>query len=296
MLAQRETRDAAGWSALAAAYRSLCADLAAARGAEIAPEVLSYLDNLAARAHHALYGARPWAGGRLIDLLFRRVPGEVRAQAGLFWLSFVLFHLPFFLAALGAWTSERFTVELLGADAVEQMRQMYAADPSTIDEGGRASMAGFYVWNNVGIALRCTATGALAGLGSVVTLVSNGAVIGATFGALLRSGEGGNLLAFASGHAAWELLGIVLSGAAGLRIGWALIEPDGRSRADSVRQVAPSVYLLVVGAGFLLLVAAAIEAFWSAGPAPAVAKYVFGVAQYGLVGAWLLLGGREAAR
>ena len=40
--------------------------------------------------------------------------------------------------------------------------------------GGDAMMAGFYVYNNVGIAFRCFSTGALAGLGSVFYLVYNG--------------------------------------------------------------------------------------------------------------------------
>jgi len=41
-------------------------------------------------------------------------------------------------------------------------------------------------------------------------------------------------------------------------------------------------------------VAAAVEGFWSAGPAPDSWKYAFGLVQIGIVAAWLALGGRRA--
>ena len=43
-------------------------------------------------------------------------------------------------------------------------------------------MAGFYVNNNVGIALRCFATGLAFGLGSAFYLVENGLATGAIMG------------------------------------------------------------------------------------------------------------------
>ena len=52
-------------------------------------------------------------------------------------------------------------------------------------------MAGFYVWNNVGIAFRCFATGALFGLGSVFYLVYNGLVLGTIEGHLWARGMAG---------------------------------------------------------------------------------------------------------
>ena len=155
-------------------------------------------------------------------------------------------------------------------------------------------MAGFYVQNNVGIAFRCFATGALAGLGSIFFLVYNGLIIGATFGYLGNVGLGGNLLEFTSGHSAWELTGICLSGAAGLRLGWAMIVTDGRTFVGSLRRAAPELYRLILGTAVLLLVAAAIEGFWSASPVPRPVKYGFGVVQWFIVGGWLYFGGRRA--
>jgi uncharacterized membrane protein SpoIIM required for sporulation len=296
LLAPGRVHDAGSWSELAAGYRALCADLSVARGERLPREIQAYLDNLTARAHNQLYGSRPRVGQELLSTLLVDVPREVRANASYFWASFALFYGPMVLCGLAALQSETFAHELLGPGTVEQMEAMYDRAPGEDGPRANAAMAGFYVWNNVGIALRCFATGAMAGVGTVVTLVYNGAVIGTVFGALTRSGRGENLWAFVSGHGGWELTGIVVAGAAGLRLGGAMIETGGLTRFGSVRAAAPSLYLLVLGAGFMLLVAAAIEGFWSAGPVPAPAKLAFGLVQLGVVAAWLALGGRGSAR
>jgi len=118
-------------------------------------------------------------------------------------------------------------------------------------------------------------------------------VIGVVEGHLWANGVGWNLLVFTSGHTAWELTGIVVSGAAGLRMGWALVATDGLPRFASLAAAGPVLYRLIVGAVALLAVAAAIEGFWSASPVPDIGKLVFGAIQILIVAAWLLLGGRR---
>ena len=173
------------------------------------------------------------------------------------------------------------------------MEQMYGESIGSRGVGGDTSMAGFYVLNNVGIAFRCFATGVLFGLGPLFYLVYNGLTIGAVAGHLTAVGLGGNLLEFTSGHSAWELTGVCVAGAAGLKMGWAMVVTDGRTRRGSMAVAAPALYRLVLGTAVLLLVAAAIEGFWSAGPAPRPVKFVFGAVQWALVAAWLGLGGRR---
>jgi len=171
------------------------------------------------------------------------------------------------------------------------MEEMYSESIGR-SSGQDAAMAGFYVWNNVGIAFRCFATGALAGLGSVFYLVYNGLVLGTVEGFLWTRGRGWNLLDFTIGHTPWELTGIAMSGAAGLKLGWALVVTEGRTRMGSLRAAAPEIYRLVLGTAALLLVAAAIEGFWSAGPAPLWAKILFGAVGTLAIVLWLILGGR----
>ena len=102
----------------------------------------------------------------------------------------------------------------------------------------------------------------------------------------------GNLGTFVVGHGTWELLGIVVSGTAGLRMGWAMVATGGRTRLGSLRATGPVLLRLVAGAFAMIGVAAVIEGLWSAGPASPAVKVVFGVVQLFIVVGWLGLGGR----
>ena len=117
-------------------------------------------------------------------------------------------------------------------------------------------------------------------------------MIGTITGYLHSVGLGGNLMEFTSGHSAWELTGVTVAGAAGLLLGWAVVVTGRRTRLGSLRRAAPALYRLILGTAMMLVIAAAIEGFWSAGPVPRAGKYAFGVVQWCIVGAWLLLGGR----
>ena len=96
-------------------------------------------------------------------------------------------------------------------------------------------MAGFYVNNNVGIALRCFATGLFFGVGSAFYLVENGLATGAIMGYVASHGAGDNILTFVVGHGSLELGAIVLAGGAGH--GARLV--DRRARGQDAHRVAP---------------------------------------------------------
>ena len=98
-----------------------------------------------------------------------------------------------------------------------------------------AAMAGFYVNNNVGIALRCFATGLFLGIGSAFYLVENGLATGAIMGYVAAHGGGANILTFVVGHGSLELGAIVLAGGAGLSLGWSIVAPGELSRVASLQ-------------------------------------------------------------
>jgi uncharacterized membrane protein SpoIIM required for sporulation len=157
-------------------------------------------------------------------------------------------------------------------------------------------MTGFYVNNNVGIALRCFALGIFGGLGSAFFLVYNGLTIGAVIGYVIAHGAGANILAFVVGHGPFELGAIVIAGAAGLSLGWAVIAPKERTRLASLQRVARDVLVLVLGAACMLGIAALIEGLWSGSSVPNVVKYAVGATSLLAVTAYLLLVGHERQR
>ena len=286
-------RGGAQWSELASLYRSVCADLARAQSRQLPHDVQGYLSDLAGRAHNALYGSSAVDSIDIVQVITRGFPAEVRRSWLFFWLATLLFYGPFLLGLVGGLIDVEFATNVLSTAQLEQMEQAYSsADAGRGGATDDAAMAGFYVYNNVGIAFRCFATGALFGLGSIYFLVYNGLTIGTVAGYLGHVGLGGNLLAFTCGHSAWELTAITVAGAAGLKLGWALIETGGRTRVGSLRAAGPALYRLVAGAAFMLFIAAAIEGFWSASPVPVPLKWAFAIVQALIVSSWLLLGGR----
>ena len=285
-------RGAEGWSSLARLYRSIASDLSRARSLDLPPDVIRYLEQLTANAHNRLYGSRRVGGATsIIQLVMVDFPVELRRQWRFFLLASLLFYGPFVVGAVGALLDQSFALAVMPESSLKAMEDMYSGDPISRQSGEDSMMAGFYVLNNVGIALRCFATGAFFGLGSVYTLVYNGVVMGVVEGYLWRVGAGWNLLRFTVGHTAWELTGVVVAGTAGMKFGWALVVTNGRTRAGSLKQAGLPLFRLVAGATAMLFIAAAIEAFWSASPVPLVGKLIFGGVQVVLLGVWLAVGG-----
>ncbi len=280
----------------AALYRDVCSDLMRARAAGYSADVVDVLDGLAARACAALYSAPPYRLGALWELVAAGFPQAVRRNARFVALATALFVLPGLLGFVGASRSRAFAIQIMNERMVEQMEKSYRDVGHGREDGTDAMMASFYVYNNVGIAFRCFATGILFGLGSIFFLVYNGLVIGVVAGAVGAAGHGRNLFTFVIGHGAFELTAIVLSGAAGIAMGYALVDTGPLTRWGSLRAKAGDLFRMIMGAALMLLVAALIEGFWS--PSSILPQVKWGVAGvlYVLVLAYLILAGRSPRR
>jgi len=284
-------------SRTAALYRSLCADLMRARSLDLGADITGHLDVIASRAHNALYGPEPYRFAEAYHLVRCEFPRSLRKNGVFFLASFLLFALPLALGLAGALSSREFALSVLPPDALENAAESYADGFAGGRDGAADSMmAGFYVYNNVGIAFRCFATGALFGLGSVFFLIYNGLVIGTVVGHVIASGGGTNILTFICGHAPFELTAIVISGAAGLRLGWALIATHGQTRLGSLRSVSRELLALIAGAAVMLLIAAVIEGYWSPSSVTPKVKWVFAATVSLAVIFYLSAGGRSQRR
>ena len=153
----------------------------------------------------------------------------------------------FLMAALLAAGREDFAGQVVGEMMVEQMDHMYSEPVNAERKDGMQRsdtfMAGFYIAHNTGIGLRCFASGIIFGLGSLTELLFEGIVLGTVFGHMATTAHAANFYTFVTAHSSFELTAIVLSGAAGLRLGWGLVDTQGQSRSSSLsaarRQFAP---------------------------------------------------------
>ncbi len=91
----------------------------------------------------------------------------------------------------------------------------------------------------------------------------------------------------------FELTAIVLSGAAGLRLGYGLIETKGQTRLASLQREARNAPPTVGAAVVLFLLAAFLEGYVSASSLPYSARASIALFSAGLLVAYLALGGRR---
>jgi uncharacterized membrane protein SpoIIM required for sporulation len=224
---------------LAARYRRVCENLALAQSRAYPVHLVARLEALAQAAHPLIYRRQDYGLRRFGRLLSVELPRAVRAQGRLVLLALLLFALPMVLAYLLAWVGPDFALRLLDANQLRNYEAMYGDGKQSLgrlrDAGGDWQMFGYYIFNNIGIGFRCFGAGILAGVGSAFVLVYNGLLLGVVAGHLVRVGLGHNFWPFVATHSAFELTGIVLSGAAGLGLGLGWLAPGRMTRAESLR-------------------------------------------------------------
>jgi uncharacterized membrane protein SpoIIM required for sporulation len=239
--------------------------------------------------------------GRLLGFLLGGFAQLVREQ----WRYVAAASLLFYGSLLGmgvlVLAFPELVFSLIDPEQLEQMEAMYDPDAHRLGRfGERGSsddwvMFGYYVMHNIGIAFQTFASGLLFGLGSLFYLLFNGLTIGAIAGHLTGIGYHQPFWSFVIGHGAFELTAITLAGAAGLKLGGALIAPGRLIRGEALRLAAAKSIRLIAGATVMLLIAAFIEAYWSSMTYPsAPVKYAVGALLWLLVGLYLMLSGRNS--
>ena len=282
-----------------ARYRRICQALALAADRQYSPQLVDRLNQLALRGHHALYRNRRRQSQRMLEYLLAGFPALVRAEWRLVLAAALLFFGPLLglLAVLQSYPE--FVHYLLEPGQIASFHEMY--DPANRRLGTRGAdsslmMFGFYIWNNIRIGFQTFAGGMLFGVGSIWFLAANGVLIGAVAGYLTHVGYTETFWSFVAGHSSLELLAIVIAGAAGLRLGMAVISPGNASRRAALVAAAKPAVRLMYGAAMMFLVAAFVEAFWSPlTEVPFPIKIIVGACGWALLLLYFLLAGRARA-
>ena len=183
-------------------------------------------------------------------------------------LAFVLFWGIFLASMALAYSSPKYTEEVLGKEMVTALETMYAEPLSGRDPQQSGAMAGFYQQHNTSIGLKCFAAGLVLGVGGLFELIFNAGFLGAAFGHMAQAPQRANFYEFVTAHGPFELTAIVLSAAAGMRLGFSLIDTRGLSRGEALRQAGHEAKATVSAAIILFALAAVIEGFISPSAAP----------------------------
>jgi uncharacterized membrane protein SpoIIM required for sporulation len=285
----------------AATYRATAADLARARTYRAAWPLVFSLERWVGAGHNLLYRPTQRSWRALSRWLRHGFPALVRARSRFVAVAAALLFLP----AIGTYVAVRHD-PMLARDLLPHtmIDRATTAKERARQGGGYVDVPDFFMpvmssgimANNVQVTFFAFAGGILAGLGTMLLLVINGVSIGAVAGLFQNEGAASMLWAFVAPHGVIELSAICIAGGAGLLMGSALVFPGRRRRLDALAERAREAVSLLAGTTLLLILAGLMEGFVSPAHIPAAAKLGIATVVAAAALAYLLVGGRAAAR
>jgi uncharacterized membrane protein SpoIIM required for sporulation len=265
-------------------YRSVCADLALAESYQLPPEQVAYLHRLVARSHVQLYRSRGLQAARWMHLLMVVAPKQIYADLCVKICAVLFFGLFTLCVVLGrAEVIPNFAEQVIGVEMIKQMEESFE-EPLQANVAHYVVMSGFYIRHNTGIGLSCFAKGIFI-IPALFELCFNAVHLGTAFGYMSRDSvaSGTNFMQFVTAHGPFELTAIVLSAAAGLRLGVSWIQTLGYGRGDALRKGAVRAIPVIVAAAVLFFLAAITEGFLSPSPLPYLIKALWSIFASGLI-------------
>lgn len=153
------------------------------------------------------------------------------------------------------------------------------------------------VWtNNLVVAAETVLSGLLLGLPVLLILAQNALNVGTIGGLMTAYGKSSEFWVFILPHGMLELSAVFLAAAAGLRLGWAVVDPGHRPRARALAEEGRALVTIALGLVAVLLVSGLIEAFVTPSPLPPWARIGIGaVAEVAFLAYVLVIGRRAVA-
>jgi uncharacterized membrane protein SpoIIM required for sporulation len=268
-------------------YREAASDLAIARRDFPHDNVATYLNDLCARAHPMLYRSRPMHPGQMLRWFVVGIPRAFRERR-----RYVLLSLGIMVAGVVAgW---------LAVDLRPDLRTSLVPQ-SGFDQLARGQVGSLpsapllgtvIITNNIKVAAICFLGGFAAGVPTAFFLAANGWMLGTITAAVHQGGYDVAFWSLIVPHGVLELSILIISGAAGLCVGDALLRPGLLRRGEAFTRAARGTLGLAAGSASLLVVSGILEAYVSPSNLPDWAKLVIGAAVGAALYSWLLLVGR----
>lgn len=281
-------------------YQTASQHLALAKQRRYSSALIHRLNRIVTAGHNRIYRDLPRTKANFLYYMVAGFPISVRRNRRFVYCSTALFLLPGLIFFALCLFTDSMIYSLMSYEDVKNFEMMYEPGKDTFGRDRESdtdfAMFGFYIRNNIGISFQVFASGILFGIGSVFFLMFNGIHIGAAAGHISQVGYTDTFFPFVVGHGSFELTAIVLAGAAGLKIGWAMLAPGNLRRSDALKIAAKEAIVIIYGSTIMLFIAAFIEAFWSSSSTLAIpVKYSVGALLWFLVFYYFIVAGREHA-
>jgi uncharacterized membrane protein SpoIIM required for sporulation len=276
---------------LTALYQRCGTQLAHARVAYAGDATLiSRLTLLVGDAHAVLHGQREGEPLRAISRFATHTfPAAVVSLRRYILVASLLTFVPWAVFQVWLSISPR-AFDLVAPDAVKEayinhdFESYYSSQPAQ-------NFATQVFLNNIRVAFLAFAAGVLLCVVTAAVLAQNGASVGAAGGMFTHVGESGRFWGLILPHGLLELSAIVVAGAAGLRIGWTLIDPGDRTRFSALTLESRRAGNVLVGLIAAFLLAALVEGFVTGRPWSTAVRVGIGVAVFSLFWGWTIVFG-----
>ena len=273
---------------LAEHYMLICQHLAIAKERLYDAVLVERLNSLVLALYRELYRYRSDTRLNFYAFFKRDFPLAIYRHRYFILVAFLVLVLPGLITGFWTYLDEDAIYSVLDGPEVRHIERMYDPAAGKIGREREADtdvfMFGFYIKNNISVAFRCFAGGMVIGIGTLLVLFFNGMFMGGIAGHLTRLDYVDTFYPFVVGHGSFELTAIVFSGAAGLRLGYAILNPGQSSRLDSLRKAGSDVVPMLYGIVLMLIIAAFLEAFWSSSTSLSIeVKYGVGAILWAMV-------------
>jgi uncharacterized membrane protein SpoIIM required for sporulation len=256
--------------------------------------LIGRLSSLVARARSAVTGAHAPLWSEFIRFFTVSFPVVVY-QAWRWWLGTAVGFL-FVTVLVALWISGNHELQA-SLKTPSEIEQLVNHDFASYYSEHPAGSFFSQVWlNNWWVSAQCIAAAILLGIPIPWMLFQNALNLGANAAFMFDAGKGDVFLSLIIPHGLLELTAVFLSGAVGMRLGWSVVSPGNRPRAQVLAERGRAVVAVAIGLFGVLLVSAMIEAFVTPAPLPTAVRIGIGVTAEIAFLAYIFHFGRKAAR
>jgi uncharacterized membrane protein SpoIIM required for sporulation len=177
----------------------------------------------------------------------------------------------------------------------EEIKQLVDNDFANYYSENPAQSFAFQVWTNNALVAAGTLVLGITIVGSLWVLLQNAVNVGVIGGLMIGSGKSAQFFGLISPHGILELTAVFVAAGAGLRLGWAWVDPGPLPRGRALAAAGREAMTIAIGLVVVLLVTGVIEAFVTPSPLPTWARVGIGVLAEAAFFAYVVRYGRRAA-
>ena len=272
-------------------YRATLSSLSIARATSLDKALLDHLEALSIRGYFLVYGVRESRWNRLRRFFLYDWPAAIRAV----WKETVIISLIILLGALTSyslvssnpeWYFNFVDEEMSGGRdpraTAEYLQSTLGHGKAAVGESESESESGLHVFatylftHNSRVSILSFALGFAFGVPTMMLEYYQGIGLGAMMAVFAGKGLGYDFGGWLFIHGTTELFAAALSGAAGLRIGSAMVFPGARGRLQAASEAGRTAGKVMVGVIIMLFAAGLLEGFGRQLITDTVLRYAIG--------------------